>query len=182
MANIVVPEYQAMLDQIVQSYGKKKEQADARAIGEAQRRGFINQRGTSDIEGMIRSSAVSPIAEAEAGALTDVYGRAAAETATDRRIKEGQAYGTAEREATQKYGTTERMSVQDYNKMMQEYMNQYNTTEAEKQRAYDERMLNLQRQWAASDAKKKSKDWWKDALGNAAGVAVGTYTGAKLAK
>lgn len=159
MANIVVPEYQAMLDQILQSYGKKKEEADARGIGEAQRRGFVNQRGTSDIEGMLRSSAVRPLAEAESGAITDVYGRAAQQ-------------GAAERMQTQQ---------NEYGKMMQEYMNQFNAAEAEKQRGFDERMLNLQRQWAASDAKKNRKGWWKGALGGLAGTAGGTAAGIGLA-
>lgn len=171
--NLVVPEYQAVLDQIMASYGKRKQQAEAGAIGEAQRRGLVNQTGTSDIEGMLRSSAVQPIEEAQAGAVGDIYRSAADRAATER-------YGTSEREATQQYGTAERMSGQDYNKLMQEYMNQYNTTESQKQRDYETQMANMQRQWAKEDSKRASKDWWKGALTNTASTGLGTYVGTKL--
>jgi hypothetical protein len=158
--NLVVPEYQAILDQILSSYGKKKQEAEASGIGEAQRRGLINQTGTSDIEGMIRASKVAPVADAEAGAISSVYNQAAQQ------------------------GASERMQGQqnDYQKMMQEYMNQYNSAESQKQRDYDMQMAQLQRSWAQSDAKKKSKNWWKDALAGTVSTAVGTGAGIGLGK
>jgi hypothetical protein len=129
---------------------------------------------------MIRASKVAPIADAEAGAISNVYNQAAQQAAAERVNKENQLYGTSEREATQKYGTSERMSSQDYNKLMQEYMNQYSSAESQKQRDYETQMANLQRSWAQSDAKKKSKGWWKDALGQTVSTGLGTYTGVKL--
>jgi hypothetical protein len=168
--NLVAPEYQAILDNILAMYGKKKSQAEAGAIGEAQRRGLVNPTGTSDIEGMLRSAAVSPIAEAEAGAIADLTGRGADRAATER-------YGTSERIAGQQYGTSERLGSQDYNKILQEYMNQYNSGEAQKQRDYDLQSLNLQRGWATQDAAKKRKGWWKDALSNVVSTGIGTGLG-----
>lgn len=160
--NLITPEYQAILDNILNSYSKKKQEAEASGIGEAQRRGLVNTTGTSDIEGMIRASKVAPIADAEASALSNIYNQAAQAGQTERLQNEQNAYNTSERTATQ-----------DYNKLMQEYMNKYNSEEAQKQRDYDTEMLNLQRGWATSDASKSSKNWWKNALSNAGGTAAG---------
>lgn len=168
--NLVVPEYQAILDNILASYGKKKQQAEASGIGEAMRRGLINEGGTSDIEGMIRQSKVAPIEEAEGSAVSGILKEAADRAATER-------YGTSEREARQVYDTSERMGSQDYNKMLQEYMNQYNMTESQKQRDYETEMANLSRRWSLEDSKRNRKGWWKNLASNVVGTGLGTATG-----
>jgi hypothetical protein len=88
--------YEPYLQEIMKLYGQKKEQAGAGAIGEAMRRGLVNPKGTSDIESVMRKAAVSPIEQAESGAITDL-GRS-----------------LADREAQQKWGTAERLGGQDW--------------------------------------------------------------------
>lgn len=103
----ITPEYQQMIEEMMSRYGKLKSQAEASGIGEAQRRGLINQAGTSDLEFAIRKSKVDPYASAEAQGIAGLLGRGAETEAAQR-------YGTSEREASQKYGTAERLGSQEF--------------------------------------------------------------------
>lgn len=167
--NMVTPEYQNLINTLTERFGKQKSQAEASGIGEAIRRGLVNPTGTSDIEMSLRNSKVAPIQEAESSTIASLL-KEIADT------ESGRKYQTSEREATQGWQTGEREAGQGWQSGESEKQRGwgtserlgsqgFQTTEAEKQAARDKDNLLLQREWAASDQKKQSKNWWKDALG-----------------
>jgi len=94
-------EYENMIDATLKRIGKRKEAADAKAFGEAQRRGLVGQTGTSDIEYGLREASARPYAEAEATTIADLLRQKADKEREERMIGEERTYGTSEREATQ---------------------------------------------------------------------------------
>lgn len=119
--------------EIMRRTQQQKRQAQAASSGEAQRRGFVNPTGTSDIEFAMRSAATRPIEEAGAGAYANLIGRGVeAERGREFQTSERQgrqAYGTSEREAGQRYGTGEREARQVYGTGEREAGQRYGTSE-----------------------------------------------------
>ena len=98
-------------EDVIQRLSKRGEEkarvAEAQGIGEAQRRGFINPTGTSDIEFALRRSKTEPIREATEGSIASILAQVA-------EAERARGFQTSEREAGQQFGTQERLGSEAF--------------------------------------------------------------------
>lgn len=200
---MATPEYEALINELSRKKEQEKAAADARAQGEANRRGLVNQTGTSDIEGSLRGAAVTPIENSYNANIANLLGAQASTEAAQR-------YGTSEREATQGYNTgenqaqrtfqtgerigtqnyntgqnaaergfttAERIGSQQYTAGENEATRNYNAQQAEKERQFQDYLDLRNKGWTDDQIRKARADWWKVPVGGIAGTVGGKVAG-----
>lgn len=130
---MALPEYASLIEELTRRKNQDKAQADAAAQGEAQRRGLVNQTGTSDIEASLRGARTAPIEQAYTGQISQLLGDQAAKEAsqkyqTSERLG-GQEFAAGQSEAARKFQTGERLGTEAYNTSERTGTQNYNTGE-----------------------------------------------------
>lgn len=156
------PQEQAYIQSLQDYFNRQAQQADARAMGEAQRRGLVNPTGTSSLEFNIRKAATDPIqragAEAVTGAAAQSYGRE----------RDAQLQGILQGyfDPNQNKWTKENIGGRDY------WGGQLGQTRQ-----------NIHEQGMALMTKPKKSKWWEPIVGGIAGgigTGVGLYGASKI--
>ena len=99
----LTPEMEQAIQNIQQRFGKQRRESDARAIGEASRRGLVNPTGTSSIEAGLRQAATQPSVESEQNIVSNLIRGGADQRREERMIGEGRQYGTSERQGREQF-------------------------------------------------------------------------------
>lgn len=171
------PEYASIIDQLTKRYAQQKALADAQGKGEAQRRGLVNQTGTSDIEMSLRGNKVGAVADAEGGAISSVLREAAQVGNQNQQNQLGREFQTSERLGSQDWQTGENTAQRGWQTGERVAGQDWQSGENKIGRDWENSMAMNDRNWQGSQNKKNSKNWWKDAVGTAVGVGAGSFLG-----
>jgi hypothetical protein len=193
MADFATPEYEKLIQEFMRRNQQQVAQANAGAIGEAQRRGLVGQTGTSDIEASLRAARTQPIVESGQGQVAGLLKEMSDQRLQDQRTAQQQGYNTSERLGGQQFqsnmaGYTDPNTGQWIQTGVKP--GQYGEYGSGiQQQGFDEHMANLQRQWQQEDEKKAKKRRWGDigaaVVGGVAGgfgQGIGTGVGYGLIK
>jgi hypothetical protein len=159
--------YDSLLEDILRRTEEQRKIADARGIGEAQRRGMVNPTGTSDIEMSLRRAQTEPVVQGGQSEIAKILANIAEQ-------QEARKYQTGERVAGQEYGTSERLGSQGWQTGENVAQRGWQTGENTAQRGWQSGENQLQRGWQTGE--REGAQTWQGKMAGFIDPTTGEWT------